>query len=156
MKAVTEFANYILTKAVTARAALIAEGKTPEEIQSSLGETFKYEGDKLNYFVNAVDVAANNPENLKRVLVMQPAEGETSTPKAVKVGEHFYVPEFLILSAPKPKEDSKGRKGGRGGRDGGKRGPKESPWGLSPEEEAAKKAARKAGKQPTATAKQES
>ncbi|MGE3975259.1 MAG: hypothetical protein AB7F59_12105 [Bdellovibrionales bacterium] len=140
MKAVTEFANYILTKAVSTKAALAAEGKTPEEIQASLGETFKYEGEKLIYFVNAIDVAGNNAENLKRVLVMKPGEGETAGGKAVKVDELYYVPEFIVLASAKPKEASDGK----GKRGGGKRGPKESPWGLSPEEEAAKKAARKA------------
>jgi hypothetical protein len=151
MKAVTEFANFILTKAVTTKAALAAEGKTPEEIQASLGETFKYEGEKLTYFVNAVDVASSNSENLKRVIVMRPAEGETAGGKAVKVEDLYYVPEFIVLSAPKPKEDTKGGRGGGGrGGAGGKRGPKESPWGLSPEEEAAKKAARQAGKKPAA------
>lgn len=141
MKAVTEFPSFTLTKGITAKNALAAEGKNPEEIQASIGETFKYEGDKLKHFLNAVDVAGQNGTNLKRVLVVSLNEGEVAPAKATKVEEHYYVPEFLITSAPAPKADAKGGKfGGRGGGKGGKGGggPKSSPWGLSPEEKAAK------------------
>ena len=139
MKAITEFPSYTLTKAVTTKAALAAEGKTPEEIQQSLGESFKFEGDKLKHFVAAVDVAAQNAQNLRRVLVVTLNEGEKTPLKAVKVEEHHYVPEFLVTATAKPAESNDrkgGRRGGPGGKGGG--GPKSSPWGLSPEEKAAK------------------
>ncbi len=140
MKAVTEFPSFVLDRAVQAKNALAAEGKSPEEIQTKLGETFKYEGDKLKHFVNAIEVAINNKENLKRVVVMSLNEGETAPAKAVKVEEHHYVPDFLVISRPAPAADD--RKGGRGGPrrgGGGKRDDKKSsPWGLSPEEKAAK------------------
>ena len=143
MKSVTEFANFTLNTALKTKAALAAEGKTPEEIQESLGTTFKLEGDKLKHFMASLDVAGANTENLKRVLVMSAAEGESAPPKAVKVDEHYYMPEFHQAAKPAAaKVDAKGGKGGRGndrggkGRDGGKT--KESPWGLSPEEKAAK------------------
>lgn len=140
MKAVTEFPSFVLDRAVQAKNALAAEGKSPEEIQTNLGETFKYEGDKLKHFVNAIEVAINNKENLKRVVVMSLNEGETAPAKAVKVEEHHYVPDFLVISRPAPAADD--RKGGRGGPrrgGGGKRDDKKSsPWGLSPEEKAAK------------------
>jgi hypothetical protein len=135
MKAVTEFPNVILTKGLSAKAALAAEGKTPEEIQQSLGESFKFEGDKLKHLVAAIDVASQNTQNLRRVLVLSLNEGEKAPVKAVKVEEHFYVPEFVVMASTKPHADD--RKGGRGGK-GGKGGPKSSPWGLSPEEKAAK------------------
>lgn len=140
MKAVTEFPSFTLSKALKAKADLTAAGKTPEEVQASLGETFKMEGDKLKHFVNAVDVAGNNADNLKRVMVVSLAEGETAPQKAVQVEEHYYVPEFLVTSSPAPaasqgKGGRGGKGGGRGGRDGGKKG---SPWGLTPEEKAAK------------------
>jgi hypothetical protein len=144
MKAVTEFPSYTLTKGITAKNALTAEGKTPEDIQASIGETFKYEGDKLKHFINAVDVAAQNGTNLKRVLVVSLNEGEATPAKSTKVEEHYYVPEFLITAAPAPqKTDAKGGRpgGGRGGGGGKGKGsgaPKSSPWGLSPEEKAAK------------------
>lgn len=149
MKAVTEFPSYTLTKAVTTKAALAAEGKSPEEIQASLGESFKLEGDKLKHFVAAVDVAAQNPQNLRRVLVVSLSEGEKIPMKAVKVEEHHYVPEFLVMPSAKPAEgDSKGGRRGGPGKGKGAGGPKSSPWGLSPEEKAAKNkgAAAKAAK----------
>ncbi len=60
-----------------------------------------------------------------------------------KIEELYYTSEFLNLSkAPPPQKAEKpGRNGrGGGGKGGGKGGPKESPWGLSPEEKAAKNA----------------
>jgi hypothetical protein len=145
MKAVTEFASFTLTKALAAQAALTAEGKTPEEIQQSLGATFKLEGEKLGYFIQALDVASKNAESLKRVIIVRLNEGETAPAKATKVDELYFVPEFLILNVAKPAQKGAGGKGGRpgGGRGGG--GPKGSPWGLSPEEKAAKN-----GKKPAA------
>ena len=139
MKLVTEFPSYTLTKALAAKAALATEGKTPEEIEASLGETFKLEGDKLKFFVNALNVANDNSTNLKRVFVATLAEGENIPAKAVKVEEHHYIPEFL--SAPKPVFDKNAKPAGRGGRQGGGKGDKKggSPWGMSPEEIAAKK-----------------
>jgi len=143
MKSVTEFPSHILVRGIEAKTALAAEGKTPEEIQASLGVTFKYEGDKLKHFLNALDVAAQNA-GLSRLVVMSLAEGEKAPAKALKVEEVYYVPEFRVLAQPQqPSRDGRGGHGrGRQGRGGGGRsggGPKESPWGLSPEQKAAKK-----------------
>lgn len=136
MKSVTEFPIWTLTKGIQAKTALTSEGKSPEEVQTSLGETFKYEGDKLKHFINAIEVAGQNTEKLKRVLVVSYTEGEAVPPKATKVEEHHYIPEFLIENKPAAPTE-KGGRGGKGGR-GKERGPKGSPWGLSPEEKAAK------------------
>ena len=73
MKSVTEFANVTLNKGLSTKAAMTAEGKSPEEIQEGLGTTFKYEGDKLKYFMNALDVAGQNQTNLKRVFIPKQA-----------------------------------------------------------------------------------
>lgn len=135
MKSVTEFPSWTLSKGLQAKTALVTEGKTAEEIQTSLGETFKYEGDKLKHFVNALDVAGQNTDKLRRVLVVSYTEGEAVPPKATKVDEHHYVPEFLVEAKPAQSADPKG--GGKG-RGKGKGGPKGSPWGLSPEEKALK------------------
>ncbi len=145
MRAVTEFASFTLTKGITAHAALTAEGKTAEEIQTSIGATFKLEGDKLKYFMGAIDVAGKNIENLKRVVVISLAEGEVAPPKAVQVEEMHFIPEFYaaIGSKPVPRAEAPHGRGGRGGRGGGRGksdGPKGSPWGLSPEEKALKNA----------------
>lgn len=136
MKSVTEFPTHKLVKGITAKQALAAEGKTPEEIQASLGETFKLEGDKLKFFFNALDVASQNMEKLARVLIVQLNEGENAPPKAVKIEEHHYVPDFA--REPGKAMMEKPVKAG-GGKDKGKKGPRPSPWGLSPEEKAAKK-----------------
>lgn len=137
MKSVTEFTTFALTQGHKTKSALVADGKTPEEIQESLGTTFKMEGDRLKYFINAIDVAGANLENLRRVLVISLNEGENAPSKATKVEELHYVPEFINQAKPAAATNSKGGKGG--GRRGGQGGaPKGSPWGLSPEEKAAK------------------
>lgn len=143
MKAITEFSVFTLTKALQAKTALVADGKTPEEIQESLGQTMKLEGEKLGYLVQSLDVASENIQHLKRVLVLKLGEGEKAPPKAVAVSEVHFVPEFFAQAQSQPAAASAG-KGGRGGRNqqrgGGKGGggPKGSPWGLSPEEKAMK------------------
>jgi hypothetical protein len=140
MKLVTEFPVFTLNKALAAKAALSTAGKTPEEIETSLGETFKLEGEKLKFFVNALNVAGDNSENLKRVFVATFADGEKLPAKSVKVEEHHYIPEFVVVARPAVDNNAKdGKRGGRGG--GGGRGEKKggSPWGMSPEEIAAKK-----------------
>lgn len=138
MKSVTEFANVTLTAAIKKKAALASEGKSPEEIEAGLGEAFKMEGDKLKHLVQSIEVAGANQENLKRVLVVSLAEGEKAPAKAVQVESTCYVPEFHVTAKPQAarSDDKRGGKG-RGGKGGG-RGPKESPWGLSPEEKLAK------------------
>ena len=158
MKSVTEFPKSLLNQGIDAKIALAGEGKTPEEIQASLGATFKYEGDKLKYFFNALDVAAQNADGLRRLLIVILNEGESAPAKSVKVEEHYYVPEFysVVSSNVDPRDarggrGGKGRPGGRGGgndRGGGSREMKQSPWGLSPEQKAAKKGAGKGSAAP--------
>jgi len=140
MKAVTEFPAFTLTKAIQAKAALSAEGKTPEEIQANLGTSFKLEGEKLSYFMHSIEVASTNTENLKRVMVVKLNEGESAPAKAVKVEELHFVPEFFVLAstAATTSTNTKGGRGRQGGKGKGGGGPKGSPWGLSPEEKAAK------------------
>src|SRR3989338_5184001 len=135
MKSTTEFPSYLLNRGIEAKTALVAEGKSPEEIQASLGGAFKLEGDRLKHFCNCLDIAAKNT-GLSRMVVISLAEGEKAPAKAVQVEEHYYVPEFLVLAQPQqPSRDGrgghgKGRQGGGGG--GGGRnsgGSKGSPHG---------------------------
>lgn len=151
MKSVTEFWSVLLVRGLAAKTALAAEGKTPEEIQAGLGEKFKMEGDKLKYFVAAIDVAAANQDKLSRILVVSLNEGENAPAKAVKVEEHHYIPEFQI--PPKAVNLEKAEKGGGGkgkGKGGGRDGKvKTSPWGLTPEEKAAKGKGAKGAAKPT-------
>lgn len=119
MKSVTEFANITLKQGLAKKAALAAEGKTPEEIQAGLGESFKYEGDKLKYFTNALELAAQHNEGLKRVLVLSLGEGETAPTGATKVEDLHYVAEMQVKQSfvvSKPEEKGRGGKGKGGGR----------------------------------------
>ncbi len=139
MKAVTEFSVITLNKAIQAKTALAAEGKTPEEIQENLGQNLKIEGEKLGYLIHSLEIASTNAQNLKRVVIVKLNEGETAPPKSVQVDELHFIPEFFVQAKPAQAAAPAG-KGGRGGRGGGKGagGPKGSPWGLSPEEKAMK------------------
>lgn len=138
MKSVTEFWAVNLTKGLKARADLVAAGKTPEEIQTEIGTSFKMEGDKLKHFINAMEVASQNPEKLGRVLVVTLNEGESAPPKAVKIEETHYIPEFQADPRPVNLQKNANRGGGPKKDGKGKGGPKTSPWGLTPEEKAAK------------------
>ena len=118
MKSVTEFSNFVLSQGLKSKASIAAEGKTPEEIQAALGEKFKFEAEKLTYFVNALDVAGSNQENLNRVRVVSIGEGESAPAKSTKVEEMHYFPEFFVKHDPSQAKDLKAK--GRGGkRDGG-------------------------------------
>lgn len=147
MRSVTEFPVHKLTDGIKNKTAMAAEGKTPEEIQTALGEKYKYEGDKLKHFMNAMEVAGTNMERLYRVLIVSFAEGESAPPKAVKIEEHHYIPEFG--NDPKPINKEKFVPGSGAGKKKNQ-GPKESPWGLSPEQKLAKKNAGKVAKTPAA------
>lgn len=138
MKAITEFSSFTLNKANLAKGALAAEGKNPEEIQENLGQSFKLEGEKLGYLIQALEIASANAQNLKRIVIVKLNEGEKAPAKAVQVEELHFIPEFIVQAQPKVEAaPTKGnRSGGRGGKGGG--GPKGSPWGLSPEEKALK------------------
>lgn len=136
MKSVTEFFSHKLVKGIDARTALAAEGKSPEEIESSIGESFKFEGDKLKHFINSMDLASENIENLTGVQVVTLAENESAPEKSKKIEDFYYIPEFRN-SAPAPKMGAKKSKSS--GKKDQKSGPRPSPWGMSPEEEAAKK-----------------
>lgn len=141
MKSVTEFPVHKIIKALDAKKILEAEGKSPEKVQQAIGETFKYEGEKLKHFFNSFEVAVENSEKLARITVVSFNEGEKIPPKATKVEDHYYIPEFQMeVSAPYKKESA--RKGGsKKGKDSG---PKGSPWGVSPEELAKKLEVKKA------------
>jgi hypothetical protein len=120
--------------------ALKAEGKTEEEIKAALAEAVqaainaklseltKYEGDKLTWFKNALSLVQGKRGNLKRVVVMEAAEGEKSTQDARLVdGKYFAVEFYEEPSRAAPPQDSRGgkfgdKRGGRKGRGGGDRG----------------------------------
>ena len=137
MRSVTEFPAHKLNLGFAKRAELTAAGKTPEEIQTEMGTAFKMEGDKLKFFLAAIDVAQENQDKLARIIVGQLAEGEATPPKGKQIEEHMYIPDFV--KGPGTVNTAAEVIRGGGGKRGDKKGPKESPWGLSPEQKAAKK-----------------
>ncbi len=142
MKSITEFAFPVLTKFANAKKALLTEGKTAEEVATTLGETFKFEAEKLKYIMAASDLIEGKTA-VKRVLVATFAEGETAPASYQKVEETHYLVENIVLTPfVKAAPVKAGRGGGKVG-PGGKGGdrPKTSPWGASPDEIEAKKKA---------------
>jgi len=136
MKSITEFQPSTLQKVLAAKNTLTAEGKTAEEISAAIGETFKYEGDKIKYALAAAELAKDKTA-IRRVLVASFAEGEKPAPNYQQVEDTYYMVEtFNAKPAVIEKADTRGgpRRGG-GNKPGG---PKSSPWGMSPEEKAAK------------------
>lgn len=142
MKAMSEFPAHVLTKGLAAKAALVAEGKSEEEISTAIGEAFKFADNKLKYFLDATGVVADKTENLYRVRVVTFAEGETVPEGAVQLNEVYYIVDFFTgKTGAKPVTVKAAPAGRGGGKKDQKKGPKSSPWGLSPEEIAAKKEA---------------
>ena len=138
MKSISEFQSFTLQKISTAKAQLLADGKTSEEVSTAIGVTFKLEGDKLRYALAASDLIKDKPP-VRRVVIVGFAEGETVGPKFQKVEEDYYLVEMVEnrLAAQPAATDKRG--GPRRGTGGNKpSGPKSSPWGMSPEEKAAK------------------
>jgi hypothetical protein len=137
MKSITEFSQPTLQKFLTAKAALAAEGKTPEEMMTSIGESMKLEGDKLKFIFAAADLVAEK-KTFRRVLVASVAEGEAAPAKYVKVEDNYYLVETMDMFKPAAPAAAPAKGGNRGGKSSGG-APKSSPWGASPEEIAAKK-----------------
>lgn len=137
MKSITEFQPTTLQKVLAAKNTLTAEGKTAEEISTAIGETFKYEGDKIKYVLAAAELAKDQT-SIRRVLVATFAEGEKPAPQYQQVEDTYYKVETFNAAPVARAEKVDPRNARRGG--GGKKegGPKGSPWGMTPEEKAAK------------------
>lgn len=138
MKSVTEFPSFKLLNGIKAKTELAGAGKTPEEIQQAIGESFKYEGDKLKYFMNAMEVASENLEKLSRVLVVSLAEGETAPTNAKQMDDMYYLCETQMEARKPVLTKVAPQKSGGGGKGGGKK-PKDSPWGMAPDQKNNKK-----------------
>lgn len=135
MKSITEFQPATLLKVLATKNTLTAEGKTAEEISTAIGEAFKYEGDKIKYALAAAELAKDKT-SIRRVLVATFAEGEKPAPNYQQVEDTYYMVEaFNAKPIVLEKVDARGPR--RGGNNN-KGGPKGSPWGMSPEEKAAK------------------
>lgn len=135
MKSITEFQPSTLQKVLATKNTLTAEGKTAEEISAAIGETFKYEGDKIKYALAAAELAKDKTA-IRRVLVASFAEGEKPAANYQQVDDTYYLVEAFSTAKPVAAEKTDTRGGPRRGNKQG--GPKGSPWGMSPEEKAAK------------------
>lgn len=138
MKSISEFQSFTLQKISAAKTQLAADGKTPEEISAAIGETFKLEGDKLRYALAASDLIKDKAA-VRRVIIVGFAEGETVGPKYQKVEDDYYLVD-MVDTRPAVQAAAATDKRGGPRRGGGNKpsGPKSSPWGMSPEEKAAK------------------
>jgi hypothetical protein len=143
MKTFTEFPGMNLKSAAKTRQDLITGGKTAEELPQALGEALKLEGNKLICLMNALELVDTKFENLKRVIVSIPNEGEKPPEGIFQKGEHFYLVEYYPSLDKKPARDSQDQsgkgdrqgkrgKGGRGKRDD--RGQKSARPGSSEKE----------------------
>ena len=139
MKSITEFQPTTLQKILAAKASLTAEGKSAEEISAAIGETFKYEGDKIKYALAAAELAKDQT-SIRRVLVATFGEGEKPAPMYQQVEDTYYKVETFSAApvAKAEKVDPRNARRGGGGKGAGQGGPKGSPWGMTPEEKAAK------------------
>lgn len=135
MKSITEFQPTTLQKILSAKNTLAAEGKSLEEISAAIGETFKFEGDKIKYALAAAELAKDQSA-IRRVLVATFAEGEKPAPMYQQVEDTYYkVETFNAKPVVTEKADPRNARRGGGKNQGG---PKGSPWGMTPEEKAAK------------------
>ncbi|MBC7467200.1 MAG: hypothetical protein H7256_14515 [Bdellovibrio sp.] len=160
MKSITEFSNAALQKVSAAKAALVAAGKSAEELAAGLGESLKLEGDKLKFAMAAADLIADK-KAVRRVVVVSFAEGEVAPAKYQQVEDTHYLVEVLEPAKAPVAAAAPAGKGGRPGQGGGFKkdnkssAPKSSPWGASPEEiEAKKKASKNAALAAKASAKE--
>ncbi len=144
MKLMSEFLAHVLNKGATAKEALVAEGKSEEEIEASLGETFKFKENRLKYFVSAIDVAKESTlEKLYRIRIYSYDENDKIPEAAVQVDDVYFVPEENPAKRGSLPVTAKPGQKGKGGKKDRPKGPRPSPWGESPEEIALKKAASK-------------
>jgi hypothetical protein len=120
MKTLTEFNGFALKNALETKKQLVAAGKTAEELPAAMGEALKLEGDKLTFYLAAIEVAEARPDNLKRVVVLDIPETEKAPKGAEKKGEKYFIAEYFYTPAPKREGRGQGRHEGRG--DGKKRG----------------------------------
>jgi hypothetical protein len=119
MKTFTEFDGFLVTKWLPVYTQLNTEGKTPEEVTASMGEQTKYEGEKLNAFLQALGAVKDKAERLKRIVAMTPAsETETPSDKLLKTENYYFGVEYypeMKKAAPAPRKDDRNDRGGRGG-----------------------------------------
>lgn len=133
MKTITEFSGFALKEALAKKTALLAEGKSEEEVQAAINEILKLDETKVSFYKNAVDMTASRMDRVKRVVVATKATEGEKVPEAFMEREgHFYLVEFFPAPQTRggKKEETtsyhddfaRGRTGGGRGRGGPGRG----------------------------------
>ncbi|MEN9722406.1 MAG: hypothetical protein RJB38_392 [Pseudomonadota bacterium] len=138
MKTLTEFSAFALREALAKskeiRASLQTEGKPEEELATAhqetfhafLKEKFRIEGEKLDLFIKALEVAEMKPrewENLKRIVVYTLTEGEKAPGHVVQRETHAFAAEYLASLRPQKNDRREsGSKHGKGDGKGKRRG----------------------------------
>jgi hypothetical protein len=139
MKTLTEFDGFSIQRALNTKKELLAAGKTAEELPAAMGEALKLEGDKLTYFLNALELAETKPDGLKRVVVYAIEEGKSAPQGSVLKGDKHFRLEHFYTHQPKPaRPERDARGGGKGKKDGDrkKRGGRGGGGGRRPDQSA--------------------
>jgi hypothetical protein len=127
MKTITEFSGFTLKEAIAKKAALITEGKSDEEAQTTINEQLKLDEAKSPFYKNAVDMTNSRLDRVKRVVVALKSSETEKVPEAFAERDgHFYLVEFFPSADSRGPSRDSGRDdfgGGRGRNDrGGGRG----------------------------------
>ena len=140
---VTEGAEVSVAPAETAADATPATEATPTaepaapvvDTAALMGEAFKMEGEKLGFFMNALEIAKRRPQHIKRIIVMSLNEGEKAPADTIeKDGKVYLMEHFFVPEAQKHLKKGKtfGKGGGKGGGKGKKFGDKKRSGGGGP------------------------
>lgn len=106
MKTITEFSGSVLREAARLRGEA-AEGTEQPYAALGLAE------DRLARLLEALDVAKDRVADVRRVRVMQLAEGEAPPHGAVKHGDHVYLIEFPVAGSQSRGRDDRRQRRGR-------------------------------------------
>jgi hypothetical protein len=82
MKTITEFSGFVLKDAMAKKAALLTEGKSEEEAQTSINELLKLDEAKGTFYKNVVDMTSSRVDRVKRVVVATKATETEKVPRS--------------------------------------------------------------------------
>ena len=127
MKTLTEFSGFVLKDVMAKRTALLAEGKTDEEVQAVVNEQLKLDEAKVGFYKNVVDMTSSRIERVKRVVVaLKASETEKVPENYIEREGHFYLVEYFpdanSRNATRGRDDGDFRGKGRGDRNSRDRG----------------------------------
>jgi hypothetical protein len=127
MKTLTEFSGFVLKDVMAKKTALLAEGKTEEEVQAAVSEQLKLDEAKVGFYKNVVDMTSSRIERVKRVVVaLKASETEKVPENYIEREGHFYLVEYFpdanSRSVARGRDNGDFRGKGRGDRNSRDRG----------------------------------